>query len=42
MAFDIETENQQHQAGWEGFCKYVFYSVVLVAATLVLLAIFVV
>ena len=42
MAFDIQTENQRHLAGWQGFCKYLTYSIIATAITLILLAIFVV
>ncbi len=42
MAFNIEHENQRHQAGWEGFTKLVTYSGVIIAVSLVLMALFLV
>lgn len=41
MAFDIQTENARHQAGWQGFCKFSAYAIVATAITLILLAAFV-
>ncbi len=42
MAFDIQTENKRHLAGWQGFCKFSTYSIVVIVITLLLLAKFVV
>lgn len=42
MAFDIQTENSRHQAGWQGFCKFSTYAIIAIIITLLLLAAFVV
>ncbi len=42
MAFDIQSENQRHQAGWQSLCKFSTYSIVAVVITLILVAVFVV
>ncbi len=42
MAFDIQTENARHQAGWQGFCKFSTYAIIATAITLILMAIFLV
>ena len=42
MAFDIRSEHQRHQAGWQSFCKFSPYSIVAVVITLILMAVFVV
>jgi hypothetical protein len=40
MGFDIQTENQRHLSGWQGFCKFLTYSIVVLAITLILMGIF--
>lgn len=42
MALNIEQENQRHQAGWQGFTKFVTYSSVSIAVVLILMALFLV
>jgi hypothetical protein len=42
MAFDIETENQRHLDGWQGFCKYSSYAIIAAIVTMILMAVFVV
>jgi hypothetical protein len=42
VAFDIQSENQRHQAGWQSFCKFSTYAIIAVIITLILMAIFVV
>ncbi len=40
MAYDIDRENQRHQAGWEGFVRFTMASAVGVVLTLGLMALF--